>query len=712
MWRSRTILAVVVTLSVVASSGLAIAEHGSYDDSDCDDSHCIVQNAEVTGVIDHDGDGYASGLVVELDLAWRTNFDKVNEDEAYINIHAVGEGTNGMEQHGLIYRERIPESVRKNLGSGETKHYEFVLPMDEWNGDLFTMPARFDTIRVDFTEESPNAIGMRASLIEPHYVSFDQGQYFEQPENDRSRTVRFEVNDASGVPISESANPTVSIKHQSGWESLPMDGSESVYEIPADWRTRWGERAVRFAADGYEAQRHDLSAKLENGVVEARLDRAQKPVVVDANVADAQVYSENGAYLGPTPYSTQREVDSPLTVSVEKPGYINDTVTVDPGDSASAYLISKTTESINTSDDDGDLIDPDLNTWDFTLDPGLLDAVTSIVSADVDVSPFTTVSSGETVTFDTESSYSLSGNITDITVETGDGRTYTTGPYSPRVSHVYTEPGTYTARVVVADDNGNQANTTQQIVVENVPPTPRFSTDSGPDSGAGPIEVGTSTLFDASNSTDYEGTLQYDWTFGDGASSTGRLASHTYENPGLYAVTLRVTDAAGVTVSQSKRIQVVEANDPPTPEIDVDTDGQTVTVDASASTDDGSIDTVVWNMGDGTSHSGESQTHTYDEPGEYTVELRVVDDDGAVERTTTTVTIQAPPSTTPTDEQTAAPSEDDASDTTTAAVVTDAADATTSTAGTGSGTGPGFGVVSWLVASGVLAILAASRRLR
>lgn len=59
------------------------------------------------------------------------------------------------------------------------------------------------------------------------------------------------------------------------------------------------------------------------------------------------------------------------------------------------------------------------------------------------------------------------------------------------------------------------------------------------------INVSGQTLFDGSGSFDHEGSIVgYHWDFGDGATATGPTVTHTYDMPGIYQVTLVVTDNA------------------------------------------------------------------------------------------------------------------------------------------------------------------------
>jgi PKD repeat protein len=72
--------------------------------------------------------------------------------------------------------------------------------------------------------------------------------------------------------------------------------------------------------------------------------------------------------------------------------------------------------------------------------------------------------------------------------------------------------------------------------------------------------------------------------------------------------------------------------------------GETVTFDASASfDDDGTIVTYVWDFGDENTAREEvpTVTHSYTVAGEYTVELKVVDDHGISSSNTTTLKVNA-----------------------------------------------------------------------
>lgn len=86
------------------------------------------------------------------------------------------------------------------------------------------------------------------------------------------------------------------------------------------------------------------------------------------------------------------------------------------------------------------------------------------------------------------------------------------------------------------------------------------------------------------------------------------------------------------------------ANVSPNAAFDVVVDGQKATVDAGDSTDpDGSIASYAWDFGDGTTGTGITASHTYDQPGTYQVKLSVKDNQAAVDTAVKSVTILPPP---------------------------------------------------------------------
>ena|GEM_PF-280925 len=85
----------------------------------------------------------------------------------------------------------------------------------------------------------------------------------------------------------------------------------------------------------------------------------------------------------------------------------------------------------------------------------------------------------------------------------------------------------------------------------NQPPT--AVAGATPTSGVAPLTVS----FTSSGSADPDGTIvSYSWNFGDGTTSTEANPSHVYATPGLYTVTLTITDDKGATDNATLYIAV------------------------------------------------------------------------------------------------------------------------------------------------------------
>lgn len=247
-----------------------------------------------------------------------------------------------------------------------------------------------------------------------------------------------------------------------------------------------------------------------------------------------------------------------------------------------------------------------------------------------------------TVGFDASAS---SGDASAYHWSFGDGDTAT----ASNINHTFSQPGTYTTKLTIADSQGNTSNDTVTITVAegttaNKAPTAAISSSAV--TGEAPAAIN----FNASGSTDPDGTISsYAWNFGDGSSATGKYASHTFASAGTFAVSLVVTDNQGTTNATNIPIIITEqsdtANQAPQAKISVTNASGgaplTVTLSAANSTDsDGTIETYTWNFGDGTSATGVSTSHTYTAEATYTATLEVTDDKGKTAVASTTITVE------------------------------------------------------------------------
>jgi len=131
------------------------------------------------------------------------------------------------------------------------------------------------------------------------------------------------------------------------------------------------------------------------------------------------------------------------------------------------------------------------------------------------------------------------------------------------------------------------------------------------------------------------GTYQYYWSFGDGTSSVGLTATHTYTKPGTYNVHTSVYPLTDGRFDSAKIYVVASATtNAPIAKITASTLSIPVlgkiTFDASGShSQDGSKLTYLWNFNDGYTASTAVATHKFpDLPGTWVVGLTVTDGHG------------------------------------------------------------------------------------
>ncbi len=246
----------------------------------------------------------------------------------------------------------------------------------------------------------------------------------------------------------------------------------------------------------------------------------------------------------------------------------------------------------------------------------------------------------------------------------GDGGTGT----GATPSHTFLVPNAYNVTLMVTTSRGAMsAPTTKSIAVgQSASPTAAFVFSPSQPS------VGTSVVFNATQATAAPGhnIVSYTWIFGDGATGTGSLATHTFTSAGTYNVTLTTTDDAGQKGTSSTGVAVANASSgggggataasfitsPSSPVV-----GQSVFFNASASTaaTGKTISGYQWNFGDGTTLSvgTSSTTHTFSTPGTFTVSLTVTDSGGTTATTTNNVIVTSLGAAAPTARFTSSPSQ-------------------------------------------------------
>ncbi|MFK7808980.1 MAG: PKD domain-containing protein, partial [Saprospiraceae bacterium] len=190
-------------------------------------------------------------------------------------------------------------------------------------------------------------------------------------------------------------------------------------------------------------------------------------------------------------------------------------------------------------------------------------------------------------------------------------------------SHTYTNGGDYDVQLIVTNDCGMDT-TSMTVTIGGAAPTASFS--GMPASGC------TSLVVDFMDES--IGASSWSWAFegGEPATSDEQNPQVTYNTPGIYPVTLGVTNAFGS--NSLTLVGYVEVLDEPTAGFTATSSMATVNL-MNTSTNGTSYS---WDFGDGNTSTEENPSHTYDSSGEYTITLTTTNDCGT-SMTTETIMI-------------------------------------------------------------------------
>jgi len=146
-----------------------------------------------------------------------------------------------------------------------------------------------------------------------------------------------------------------------------------------------------------------------------------------------------------------------------------------------------------------------------------------------------------------ERSYDPQGGAITHLWSFGDGESST----EVNPSHTYSAEGTYEAYLTVSDGTNSATTRVIDIWVGNRPPIVEASASRS--TGPPPLNV---SFYGSGSYDPDELSLTYEWSFGDGTTSTSRDATHTYNGFGQYHVTLTVSDGEYVATSSEILISV------------------------------------------------------------------------------------------------------------------------------------------------------------
>jgi PKD repeat protein len=222
--------------------------------------------------------------------------------------------------------------------------------------------------------------------------------------------------------------------------------------------------------------------------------------------------------------------------------------------------------------------------------------------------------------------------------------------------HWYESPGEYVTTATATDAVGNTGSDSVRIRVDTPIRLSVVVTAELIEGPEAPATYSLRVLLHDPVSNRSESDYTYHWHFGDGESSdtTTRTTTHTYENPGVYFPEVTVTDPEGNTARNEGEPQlriVVPAEF----EVQITRDIQDGTEAPSTWCFEPSIVTGAegvppyrysWLFEDGASSEDREVCHTFEQPGDYEVELRVYDSLNTLATAITTIRVLPPLETT------------------------------------------------------------------
>ena len=207
-----------------------------------------------------------------------------------------------------------------------------------------------------------------------------------------------------------------------------------------------------------------------------------------------------------------------------------------------------------------------------------------------------------------------------------------------KTSYTYLSKGEFTARLRVTDNLGEFDDDFCTVTVPNPLPVASFTWSPSPATIQDTIDF-------VDTSQDDEAIISCSWDFGDGTHSTEQNPSHQYTDKGDYDVRLTVTDNDYATDSETMTVTIQNlppvadfTHSPTSPK-----EGQDVQFTDSSTDPEGKELTCLWDFGDGYTSTHRNPVHKYTEAKQYTINLTVTDDEGAIDSTTKSISISEIP---------------------------------------------------------------------
>jgi len=190
-------------------------------------------------------------------------------------------------------------------------------------------------------------------------------------------------------------------------------------------------------------------------------------------------------------------------------------------------------------------------------------------------------------------------------------------------SNVYLQIGIYNVSLVAIAANGQRDTLIRNAYIQVLsPPVSSFQVPNN-------IGCAGTTSFSFQNNS--QGAASWFWDFGDGTFSNQANPTKVYQNPGNYNISLLVTNDGGCT-HLSSQVSAISVSPKPNPNF-IATPTQSCNVNQAFQFNPvvNNAAAYLWDFGDGTTSTQAAPSKVYGASGNYTVKLRITNQQGCVD---------------------------------------------------------------------------------
>ena len=187
----------------------------------------------------------------------------------------------------------------------------------------------------------------------------------------------------------------------------------------------------------------------------------------------------------------------------------------------------------------------------------------------------------------------------------GDGNT----TIDDNPTHTFLEAGTYEVTLRATDINGCFDDYTIYNVIVQPQPISDFSYTRNSDCGL-PVSFNFQNIS--------EGGIDYEWSFGDGSTSTFTDPEHIYTEVGIYEVSLISFNQFSCSDTFNLSFEIYELTEA---SLEISSMSGCEPVEVTFSNNSSNTNQYLWDFGDNTTSEESEPTHLYDRAGSYPVQL-------------------------------------------------------------------------------------------